>query len=91
LANLGGAYDPGNPTPNRARLIDEQLASSEKGEYRFAMGGCDRPPVSRFQVTAIPLEPNSGLRVFCEDESAIVRYSRGGDGEKCFSEGIPLQ
>jgi hypothetical protein len=91
LSNLGGANGGGDPTPNRAWLIDEQLASGEKGEYRFTLGGCDSPPSSQFRITAIPLQPDSGLHVFCEDESGGTRRSPDGKVEKCFSEGIPLQ
>jgi hypothetical protein len=91
LSNLGGAYGGGDPTPNRARLIDDQLASGEKGEYRFTLSGCDGPPSSQFRITAIPSQPDSGLHVFCEDESGGTRRSPDGKVEKCFSEGIPLQ
>lgn len=91
LSNLGGVYGGGDPTPNRARLIDDQLASGEKGEYRFTLDGCDGPPGSKFRITAIPLQPDSGLHVFCEDEAGSVRRFPDGNGEKCFSEGVPLQ
>jgi hypothetical protein len=91
LTDLGGGAYGGDPAPNRAMLIDDQLASGERGEYQFTLGGCDNPPSSKFQVTAIPLQSDSGLHVFCEDESGSVRRSPDGNSGKCLSEGVPLQ
>jgi hypothetical protein len=58
-----------------AMLIDDALASGKRGGYIFSIGGCQVAPASKFSVTAVPKEPDSELRAFCSDESAVLRYA----------------
>jgi hypothetical protein len=88
VAELGGTG--GNPSPDHAMLIDEALASGEKSGYIFSASGCTRP-ASKYQMTAIPADPESGMRAFCSDESGVVRYATDGKAATCQSAGIPLQ
>jgi len=89
LAELGGAG--GEPTPEHAMLIDDTLASGEKGGYKFSISGCDAHPAARYQVTAVPSDSDSGLRAFCSDESAVVKYDADGKAATCLTAGVPLQ
>ena len=41
-------------------------------------------------MTAVPADPSSGMRAFCSDESAVIRYSTDGQATNCLSEGVPL-
>lgn len=90
LSELGGSAG-GDPSPEQAMLIDDDLASGKKSGYVFAINDCDVRPASKYQITASPSDPDSGTRAFCSDESAIVRYAADGKAATCLSEGVPLQ
>jgi hypothetical protein len=89
LSELGGWGEA--PAPEHAMLIDSQLSSGDRNGYKFSIGGCDARPAARYQVTAAPVDPDSGLRAFCADESAIVKYAADGNAATCLSGGTPLQ
>jgi hypothetical protein len=91
LADLGGMGGGGGPTPHQAMLIDPRLASGKKNGYSFTLSGCDGTPVSRYSVSAVPADPGSGTRVFCSDESGVIRFSQDGKADSCLSAGKPLQ
>jgi hypothetical protein len=91
LSELGG-FSPGSkPTPEHALLIDDSLSSGKKNGYVFLIRGCDVRPASKYQATAVPADPESGMKAFCSDESAIVRYAADGKAATCLGEGVPLQ
>ncbi len=79
------------PAPEHAMLIDSTLASGEKGGYKFSISGCDARPAAKYEVSAEPSDADSGLRAFCSDESAVVKYATDGKAATCLSGGIPLQ
>ena len=91
LSELGGGGLQDKPTHEHAMLIDDALASGKRGGYIFSIGGCDVAPASKFSVTAVPKEPDSELRAFCSDESAVLRYAANGKAATCLSEGVPLE
>jgi hypothetical protein len=91
LSELGGSELQDKPTHERAMLIDDALASGTRGGYIFSISGCDLAPASKFSVTAVPKEPDSELRAFCSDESAVLRYAANGKAATCLSEGVPLE
>src|SRR5262245_19807618 len=95
LANLGSeGIRPGSrkqqPNEMHARLIDDELAGGRKAGYRFTMSGCGMSPGTRFILTGIPETPQAGQRVYCADESGVVRYSIDGKAESCLASGKPL-
>ena len=91
LAQLASA-DPGSqPSPDHAMLIDDSLANGEKSGYVFSLSGCDVRPASKYRATAVPANPESSMRAFCSDESAIIRYAADGKAATCMSDGVPLQ
>ena len=58
--------------------------------YNFSTTGCSGKPVNHFQIVAEPAGGEPGLRAFCVDESAVIRYSDDGDGSRCLREGEKL-
>lgn len=89
LSELGGAGT--EPNAQRAMLISPMLASGKEGDYIFALGGCDAPPSSKFQLTATPADGDAGMRTFCTSESGVIRSIAGRNGEACLSDGVPVQ
>jgi type IV pilus assembly protein PilA len=77
-----------------AELIDDSLAGGHKYGYTFQIQGC-APDAggganTKYQIFAVPDKYNqSGVRVFCSDESAVIRSGRGS-AQNCFKFGSPL-
>jgi hypothetical protein len=69
---------------------DLGLASEEFAGYRFALTGCNGSPASKYQVTAVPNESDSGMKTFCADQSGTIRFTVGGKSSACLSRGQPL-
>ncbi len=91
LAELGGSSAGNEPRPEQAMLIDDVLASGQKNGYIFSISGCDARPASKYQATAVPVGPESGMRAFCSNESAVLRYAADGKAATCLSAGVPLE
>jgi type IV pilus assembly protein PilA len=89
IAYLGGTGVE-EPTSGSAGLIDSGLSSGSLDGYTFSIESCSGSPVDHFSVTAVPDNPQSGLRTFCSDESAVIRFSEDGDADNCLSAGEPL-
>jgi len=79
--------------PSSQPASDESSAAApmqlpeESNGYRFSLGGCGSAPASKFQVTAVPTDSESGMKVFCADQSGKLRFSADGKGPACFSRG----
>jgi hypothetical protein len=78
-----------------ADLIDSSLMSGQKSGYAFMLQNCTADaagkPVSKFQVIAVPLSPNtSGRRAYCTDESGVIRSDSSGSAQDCLDHGSPL-
>ncbi len=91
LADLGGMGAGGGMTEHQAMLIDPRLASGKKNGYVFALVGCDGSPATKYSITAEPANPSAGIRAFCSDESAVIRFSADGKASSCLTAGTPLQ
>ncbi|HUD67672.1 MAG TPA: hypothetical protein VMQ17_24030 [Candidatus Sulfotelmatobacter sp.] len=78
-----------------SRSIDGQLASGQKNGYVFRLSGCTPTgsgAIIKYQVVASPITQNStGTRVFCSDESNVIKVEQGGSPENCLANGSPLQ
>ncbi len=77
-------YAIGNPTVgvtsltalNTAGLIDSQLSGGNKSGYNFAVSQGTETPPSSFVAGAAPISINTtGIRSFCGDASAVLRYT----------------
>ena len=69
------------------QLFNPDLAKGESNDYRFSITGCDAPPSTKFQVIAVPVDPDSGLKTFCTDQSGSVRYIKNGKPAECLTSG----
>jgi type II secretory pathway pseudopilin PulG len=55
---------------------DPALAGGSKNGYRFSITGCSGRPATSYLVVARPAAPNkTGVRVFCSDQTGIVRLT----------------
>ena len=73
---------------------DAELAGGQKDGYLFVMRNCHadkgHDANTKYQITAEPIDKQSGLRAFCSDESLALRYDASGSGKKCLKNGPPL-
>jgi len=80
LAALGGA-NPCSASSATGCLIDQILATGTKGGYAFAWTGDARTPSITYTITATPVViGNSGQRMFCSDQTGVIRYTTTGSG-----------
>jgi hypothetical protein len=90
LSDLGGT-GAGAPSTHAARMIENLRSSKEAWiGYRFSASDCTGGPVNHFQIVAETLDTEPGLRAFCIDQSALVRYSEDGQGSSCLRAGETL-
>ena len=89
LSDLGGTGD--TPQSRGALLVDGVLASGTIGGYVFAATGCTGSPVDRYQIVAVPSEPDNGQRAFCTDETAVIRVAEDEQGTACLTSGQLLK
>jgi hypothetical protein len=55
--------------------------------FRFAIGGCNAVPATKFHVTAVPIDPDSGMKSYCADNSDKIRFANDGTAAGCLSAG----
>jgi hypothetical protein len=91
LSDLFGKSDTGGTADEPAEDYAPGFAGDESSGYHFSLTGCDGNPASKFQVTAVPTESDSGMKAFCADESGTVRFEVKGKGDVCLSRGQVLQ
>lgn len=90
LSDLDG-FGAGGANEQQAMLIDSGLASGKKAGYVFSLTGCAGAPAKQYRISAVPVDPSAGLRAYCSDESAVIRYSSDGKAASCLGSGMPLQ
>jgi hypothetical protein len=62
-------------------LIDNVLASGVKSGYTFVWSGDGATPSVTLTLTAAPqVLGASGQRMFCLDQSGVIRYDPSGSG-----------
>lgn len=89
---LGGNGNPS--TPEAAALLDSQLASGTKSGYAFRIEGCTASEgvVDGYQIIAFPLQPGTtGRRVFCSNQSGIIKATSEENADSCLTSGTPLR
>jgi type IV pilus assembly protein PilA len=74
--------------------IDDRLVDGQKDGYLFDLracsGGASGMPNTKYQVVASPLTRNqTGMRVFCSDETATIKTSNSV--ETCLENGAPFE
>ena len=82
------AEDPSDDSGGVAQgYFDPGQGNTEWNGYRFAMQGCEGNPVSKFQLTAVAIDSDSGMKTFCADESGTVKAATVTKVAECFSNG----
>ncbi len=92
MSNLGGDCAGGvTPTSAAACLTDDAVTSGSKSGYNFALSGVTGTPATAYQLVASPIGVNqTGVRVFCSVQDAVVRVAAAG-ATSCAGTEIPLQ
>jgi prepilin-type N-terminal cleavage/methylation domain-containing protein len=80
LATLGGA-NPCTASPAQACLIDDLIAQGVKSGYSFIWTGDGATPSVSYLITGTPqVVGSSGQRMFCTDQTGVIRYDPTGSG-----------
>lgn len=88
LSTLGGV-NPCSATSTQACLIDDVLAQGQRAGYVFVWTGDGNLPSVGYATTAAPqVIGSSGQRMFCTDQTGVVRYDPTGSG--CTSTSLAL-
>jgi type IV pilus assembly protein PilA len=89
LTTLGGV-NPCSASSTQACLIDDTLAQGAKSGYTFVWTGDGATPSISYIVTGTPQAVGAtGQRMFCTDQSGVIRYDPTGSG--CTNVSIVLQ
>lgn len=89
LSNLDG-FGGGQTNERQAMLINSGLASGKRYGFVFTLSGCTGTPATAFHLTAAA--PNfSGRKIFCTDQSDVIRSSDDGNLATCLASGTPVQ
>jgi hypothetical protein len=76
--------------PHSAALLDPELAGGRIDGYTSSIEDCSGSPVDHYRVAAVPDSRQEGLRAFCSDQSAVIRFSDDAEGGSCLISGEPL-
>jgi type IV pilus assembly protein PilA len=80
LAALGGA-NPCSATSAQACLVDDFLAQGTKSGYTFVWAGDGAVPSVTYTISGTPqVVGSSGQRMFCTDQTGVIRYDPSGNG-----------
>jgi prepilin-type N-terminal cleavage/methylation domain-containing protein len=80
LTTLGGA-NPCTASSTQACLMDDLLAQGVKSGYSFVLTGDGAVPSVSYTVTGTPQAVgSSGQRMFCTDQTGVVRFDPSGSG-----------
>ena len=63
------------------------LNNEERSGYLFSLSGCEGAPASKYRLMAVPVDPESTMKVFCADESGTIKFVAGDNKAGCFSDG----
>lgn len=89
LANLGGA-NPCTASSATGCLLDSVLASGTKAGYTFVWTGDGNTPSAAYFLTGTPISVGlSGQRMFCTDQTSVIRFDPSGAG--CTASSNPIQ
>ena len=90
LTTLGGANPCTAASSTQACLIDDSLSQGIKSGYNFVWAGDGAVPSVSFIVTGTPqVVGGSGQRMFCSDQTGVIRYDPTGSG--CTPTSLVLQ
>ncbi len=80
LSDMGGA-NPCTAASTSACLLDNSLALGTKSGYGLIWTGDGATPSVAYTISATPLViGSSGQRMFCADQTGVIRYDPSGAG-----------
>lgn len=80
MADMGGA-NPCAATSTSACLLDDSLAQGTKSGYALVWVGDGATPSVAYTITGTPfVVGSSGQRMFCSDQTGVIRYDPSGAG-----------
>jgi type IV pilus assembly protein PilA len=89
LAALGGAA-PCTAASTAACLLDQVLAAGTKSGYTFVWTSDGNTPSVGYTITGTPVTVGTtGQRMFCSDQSGVIRFDPSGAG--CKNTSLALQ
>lgn len=89
LTNLGGA-NPCTASSTTACLLDSVLAGGTKAGYTFTWTGDGNTPSAAYFLAGTPISVGlSGQRMFCTDQTSVIRFDPSGAG--CTASSNPIQ
>jgi type IV pilus assembly protein PilA len=81
LAALGSTVGTCTATSAQACLLDSILSAGTKAGYSFVWAGDGNTPSVGYTISATPiLVGSTGQRMFCSDQSGVIRYATSGAG-----------
>jgi type IV pilus assembly protein PilA len=90
LGALGGVSPCPGATQAAACLLDNVLALGTKSGYTFVWTGDGATPSVGYTINATPVTVGTtGQRMFCSDQSGVIRFDPSGAG--CKNTSSPLQ
>jgi hypothetical protein len=90
LADLFQQQASAIPADGQAVEYNAGLLDGEFAGYHVALSGCEGSPASKFQVTAVPVASDAGMKTYCADESGSMRFMVDGRAAACLSRGQVL-
>ncbi len=90
LSDLDG-FGSSERNEHQAMLINSGLASGKRYGFVFTLSGCGNAPATTFHLTAAPNANTFGRKVFCADQSNVIRSSDDGNPATCMASGTPVQ
>jgi len=81
------APETGASTSDGGPMTDPSLTTDEWSGYRVAFSGCNGTPASRYRVSAVPIESDTDTKMFCADESGMLKKLSGRNSSNCISQG----
>jgi hypothetical protein len=90
LSDLDG-FGGGEPNEHQAMLINSGLASGKRYGFVFTLSGCSGPPATSFHLSVAPNANTIGRKVFCADQSGVIRATEDGNTATCFAGGSMAQ
>ena len=89
LSDLGGSTMNGKPADEHgAQLITPALEAGLRFGYRIEISGC--VAAKNYKIMATPMQKGVGHRVYCTDQTAVVRSVEEAGAAGCWTAGTPL-
>jgi hypothetical protein len=82
---LSELFPPSSSSGEAGAYSSSGFTNEESDGYRFRLTACDGAPVSKYRLSAVPIDPDSEMKTFCADQSGNVKSVSAGRSSSCFS------